>query len=98
MYTQAQNRADPKVQDLRREAGIWLKRLRESNGLSQRQLAEKLGTGFYSFISQLETGHGRIPPDRYEAWAIILGIPPAEFVKTLMKFYDPVTHRILFGN
>lgn len=97
MHTSAQHRSDPKVQELRREAGLWLKGLREQRGLSQRQLATQLGAEYYTFISQLETGRGRIPPDRYRDWAEALGVEPAEFVKTLMQYYDPVTHGILFG-
>lgn len=97
MYTHAQHRSDPKVQELRREAGLWLKELRERRGLSQRQLARLLNTEYYTFISQLETGRGRIPPDRYVAWAEALGLKPAVFVKTLMQYYDPVTYGILFG-
>ena len=98
MYTHAQHRNDPKVQELRKQAGAWLRMLRERQGLSQRQLAAQLGTDYYTFISQLETGRGRIPPDRYEAWADALGVRPLEFVRTLMQYYDPVTYRILFGN
>ena len=98
MYTHAQHRSDPKVQELRREAGLWLKELRERRGLSQRQLANQLGTEYYTFISQLETGRGRIPPDRYQTWAEALDVEPARFVKTLMQYYDPVTYGILFGS
>jgi transcriptional regulator with XRE-family HTH domain len=97
MYTNPQHRSDPQVHELRREAGVWLKELRERRGMSQRQLASKLGAEYYTFISQLETGRGRIPPDRYREWAEALGIEPAEFVKTLMQYYDPVTYGILFG-
>ncbi len=97
MYTNPQHRSDPQVHELRREAGVWLKELRERRGMSQRQLASKLGAEYYTFISQLETGRGRIPPDRYREWANALGVEPAEFVKTLMQYYDPVTYGILFG-
>jgi transcriptional regulator with XRE-family HTH domain len=97
VYTHAQSRSDPKVQELRREAGAWLKELRERRGLSQRQLATMLGTEYYTFISQLETGRGRIPPDRYQAWADALELDAADFVKALMRYYDPVTYGILFG-
>jgi len=98
MYTNPQHRSDPQVHELRREAGVWLKELRKRRGMSQRQLASKLGAEYYTFISQLETGRGRIPPDRYREWAEALGVEPAEFVKTLMQYYDPVTYEILFGN
>lgn len=98
MYTHAQHRSDPEVQELRRLAGHWLKELREKRGLSQRQFATIVGAEHYTFISQLETGRGRIPPDRYRQWAAALGVEPAVFVRTLMKYYDPVTYGILFDS
>ena len=55
-----------------------------------------MGAEYYTFISQLETGRGRIPPDRYLIWAHALGIDKREFVRTLMSYYDPVTYGILF--
>jgi transcriptional regulator with XRE-family HTH domain len=97
VHTHPQHRSDPEVQDLRRTAGHWLKELREKRGLSQRQLANLVGVDYYTFISQLETGRGRIPPDRYQQWAEALGIESREFVRTLMKYYDPVTYGILFS-
>ena len=96
MYTHAQHRSDPEVQELRRTAGLWLKELREKRGLSQRQLANLVGAEYYTFISQLECGRGRIPPDRYRQWAEALQVDPADFVRTLMQYYDPVTYSILF--
>jgi transcriptional regulator with XRE-family HTH domain len=86
------------VQALRREAGQWLRDLRERRGLSQRQLADMVGTEYYTFVSQLETGRGRIPSDKYIVWAKALGVPPREFVHCLMRFYDPITFSILFGD
>lgn len=96
MYSHPQQRAEHDVQKLRREAGRWLKELREQRQLSQRELAKLVGVDYYTFIAQLEAGRGRIPPDRYVKWAEALGISPAEFVKELMRFYDPVTYQILF--
>ncbi len=97
MYTHPQQAAVHDVQKLRREAGKWLKTLRMARNLTQRELAEKVGVEYYTFISQLEVGRGRIPPDRYEMWAQALGMEASEFVKQLMRFYDPETYRILFG-
>lgn len=97
MYAHPQQSAHHDVQRLRREAGRWLKELREKRGLSQRELAVEVGVEYYTFISQLEVGRGRIPPDRYEAWAKALGMDPADFVKHLMQYYDPETYRLLFG-
>lgn len=97
MYSNPQKRSAADVQDLRKEGGRWLKELRETAGLSQRELAAKVGAEYYTFISQLETGRGRIPPDRYISWAEALGLTPREFVRDLMRYYDPLTHAILFA-
>ena len=96
MYGNPQRRSASEVQDLRREGGRWLKELREGVGLSQRQMAALVGAEYYTFISQLETGRGRIPPDRYCDWARAFGLPEKAFVQNLMKFYDPTTYAILF--
>ena len=97
MYSNPQRRVNSDVQELRRDGGCWLKELREKAGLSQRELAHLVDTEYYTFISQLENGRGRIPPDRYCAWARALNVEPREFVRNLMKYYDPVTFEILFG-
>lgn len=96
MYGNPQKRTAPEVQELRREGGKWLKELREKSGLSQRQLANAVGADYYTFISQLETGRGRIPPDRYEAWANALGVRPDRFVRDVLRYYDPITFGLLF--
>jgi transcriptional regulator with XRE-family HTH domain len=98
MYSHPQQRAEHDVQQLRKEAGKWLKSLREAQGLSQRQLAERVNIEYYTFVSQLEAGRGRIPPNRYIDWANAFGIEPRAFVRDLMRYYDPVTYQILFGS
>lgn len=98
MYGNPQRRVTNEVQDLRREGGRWLRDLREAAGLSQRDLAVKVGAEYYTFVSQLENGRGRVPPDRYDSWAAALGVNTRDFVKTLMKYYDPITYDILFSN
>jgi transcriptional regulator with XRE-family HTH domain len=97
MYGNPQRLNAAEAQELRREGGRWLRQQREEAGLSQRQLAERVGAEYYTFISQLETGRGRIPPDRYRQWASALNKDPREFVRQLMRFYDPVSYEILFG-
>src|SRR4029079_12044287 len=96
MYTHPQRLDCKLTKELRNEAGRWLRELRERRGLSQRELAAKVGAKYYSFISSLEGGRGRIPPDRYLAGAEALEINPQGFVHRLMSYYDPVTYRILF--
>jgi len=97
MYSNPQRLSSDGVQELRREAGRWLKELRERRGLSQRNLAELVSAEYYTFISQIEAGKGRIPPDRYVEWARALSVDPRSFVQTLLQYYDPVTYAILFG-
>ena len=98
MYNQPQRRSTGRTRQLRNQSGAWLCELREKRGLSQRELARRVGAEFYTFISQLEAGLGRIPPDRYLVWADALGVEPGEFVRTLTSYYEPVTCDIVFGN
>jgi transcriptional regulator with XRE-family HTH domain len=70
------------------EAGRWLRELREGRGLSQRELAQLVGAECYTIISQLESGRGLIPADRYLAWAAALGVEPREFALKLTFLYD----------
>lgn len=76
--------------------GQWLKALREGEGLSQRDLADRLNLDYYTFISQLENGRGKIPAHRYAEWAEALNQEPRSFVRTLLKYYEPLTYQILF--
>jgi len=83
--------------DLRKEAGKWLRVKREAAGLSQRQLASMVGIDYYTFISQLETGRGRVPPERFESYAIALKVLPRDFAMTMMRYNDPTTYNLIFG-
>lgn len=82
--------------ELRQAAGTWLKEMREARGISQREMARLLNLEYYTFISQLENGRGRIPSNRYRDFAAALGMDEKVFVKTLLMFYDPVSYEILF--
>jgi transcriptional regulator with XRE-family HTH domain len=89
-------RAVPEAKERRRQAGAWLKDLRARAGLSQIQLAEKLALKYYTFVSQVENGFGRVPTDLMEAWARALGVVPQEFAKRLLSFYEPELYRLLY--
>jgi transcriptional regulator with XRE-family HTH domain len=96
MHGNLQSRASEEALDLRRKGGRWLRERREAARLSQRQLAERVGVEYYTFVSQLEAGHGRISPRRYRDWAAALGLDPEVFVTELLRYYDPITYEILF--
>lgn len=85
---------DPK--SLRREAGRWLKGLRERAGLTQADVADKLGLRYYTFVSQVEGGHGRVPSDQIGHWADALGVPRRDLATELLRYYEPELHRLLF--
>ncbi|WP_211103869.1 helix-turn-helix domain-containing protein [Skermanella pratensis] len=84
------------MKDLRKAGGAWLKQCRLHRGLTQLQVAEAVGLENYTMISMIESGRGRIPPESYRAWAAVMGLTPQEFVREIMKHYDPVTYEILF--
>ena len=64
--------------------------------LTQRALADKLKLDYYTFISQVETGTVRVPPENIVGWAKALGVDPQEFAKKLLSCYDPHTYKALF--
>lgn len=84
--------------DLRKEGGLWLKRRREEVGLSQRELAQALGLKFYSFISQVENGRTRVPPELLRPWAEALQMPVKNFARMMLRHFDPVLFSALFDD
>ena len=89
-------KAAPEAKQLRKQAGTWLKDLRGKAGLSQIELAERLGLKYYTFISQVENGFGRVPTESMEAWSVALKVEPSQFARRLLSYYDPELHRLLF--
>jgi transcriptional regulator with XRE-family HTH domain len=89
-------RAGGDAKQLRKQAGGWLKSLRTQAGLSQIELAARLGLKYYTFVSQVENGFGRVPTESMEAWARALGSEPSAFARHLLSFYDPELYRLLF--
>jgi transcriptional regulator with XRE-family HTH domain len=80
----------------RKQAGAWLKGLREEAGLTQLELADRLGFKYYAFVSQVETGFSRVPTEKMEAWAQSLGVEPRQFAQRLLAHYEPELHRVLY--
>ena len=91
------DRSSDKAKALRKKGGAWLKKARLAAKLTQKQLADQLGLPYYTFVSQIEGGYGRIPPNLYEAYARALGIDAKEFARAMVMFYDPFTYKALFG-
>ena len=96
MYAQ-QDASSEHAKKLRKLGGQYIRRLREASELTQRDLAERCGFKYYTFISQIENGSGRPPPHLYEVMAKTLNVPVAEFTKHMLMYYDPFVYKGLFG-
>jgi hypothetical protein len=59
-------------------------------------LRERVGLRYYTFVSQVESGLGRLPIETQGAWAVALGHDPKEFARTLLRYYEPELYRLLF--
>ena len=53
------------LNELRGAAGHWLRERRVELGISQRTLAERVNMEYYTFISQIEAGRGRVPSESF---------------------------------
>jgi len=80
------------------DIGRWLKQQREAAGLTQRELAARVGSLYYTYISQVENGQGKIIPERWEAWARALSIHPRVFSMKMLEAYEPVAYKMIFGD
>lgn len=97
MESEAQDQESEKDR-LRRECGAWLKQCREAVPLTQNELAALAQFQFKTFVSQVENGKRRIPPEHYRDWARALRLDTREFVAELLFYYEPTTYEIIFGN
>jgi len=80
---------------LRADAGDYIKKLRIAAELTQRKLSDQLGLEYYTFISQLECGQGRLPPKLWVQTAKALGQDPKEFSLKMLSYYDPYAHHAI---
>lgn len=92
----ADNPKAKQTKEMRKQAGRWLSARREAAGITQAQLAEQVGYRYYTFVSQVEGGHGRVPSEHFEQWADCISVPRQDFAKMLLRFYEPDVFRLLF--
>lgn len=97
MFTNPQRVDSEESKRLRQEAGAWLRSIRISHGLVQREVAEAIGFRFYTHYAQIESGIGRVSADRLHLLAAALGLDPKDMTRRLMRAYDPETALALFG-
>jgi len=82
---------------LRREAGAYIQRLRLDRNLTQLELAIEVGVGYYTVVSQVETGQASVPSYQLKRWAQALGVDRRLFARKLLKCYNPYMSMELFG-
>ena len=75
----------------------YIRDARLSAGLTQAELADKIGATSKQFVSGIETGRTSVPPERLGEFADALGIDRAEFTKTVLRYSNPWMYAELFG-
>ena len=77
---------------LRKLAGRYVRDLRLEKGLTQKNLTNLLGHAHPTFVSAVENGVNRVPPEALLKWAQALGVDGRKFAMKLLSYYDPYTH------
>ena len=93
---QPKRERDSDADNGKKQAGSWLRSQRHRAGLSQIDVANRLGFKYYTFVSQIENGYGRVPSHNMADWARVLGLRPRSFARTLLGYYDPALYGALF--
>jgi transcriptional regulator with XRE-family HTH domain len=96
-YSNPQQGSAADAARLRKEAGAYLKSLREAAELTQRDVAMAVGFEYYTMVSQIENGKTRLPPAHLKDYAKALKVDPVTMTKRLLSYYDPLTFDVLFG-
>lgn len=93
MYSYASNR-EARIQGMKK-VGTVLKRLRLKAGLTQKELADKASIRYYTWISQMEIGKGKMQTENIRPFAEALGVSPAWLARTMVRAYDPELYTLL---
>ncbi|WP_082476067.1 helix-turn-helix domain-containing protein [Methylobacterium sp. Leaf99] len=85
------------ITEMRREAGKWLKTLREARSYSQSELQRLIVPHLRTkYVSLIEHGRQIVMPEDMEAWARALGVEPEYIARNLLKFYNPLVYQFIF--
>ena len=68
-----------------RHIGQFLKEKRESKGMTQAQVAEKLGYGSPQFISNIERGISRVPMKSLKAFMQVYDLNTDQVINLLLE-------------
>lgn len=90
------DRSSDEAKRRRKQAGMYLKNLRNNTGMTQKELAHKVGLEYYTFVSQIENGSGRVPVELYGNFAQAYEVDTQAFSRFLIRLYDPALYDWLF--
>ena len=76
------------VEEKRKRFGQLIKSLRQTAQLTQHDVAVHLDYKYLSFVSQLETGKQRIPPQDIKSFALLYGVDIHAFAKECVRAYE----------
>ena len=82
----------------RENVGSYITPLRESQGLSRRELAERLHYAHQSSIWQVERGKIKVKPDQLGDWSRQLGVDLKELATVLFYYYYPGYFELMTEN
>jgi transcriptional regulator with XRE-family HTH domain len=89
VVNQQYDRSSKEARIARANAGEYFQKLRNAKGYTQRDISEILGLKYYTFISQVENGQGRLPPYLWVKAAKALDVNVKEFALCMLHYYDP---------
>lgn len=93
MYSYSQNRAAREAGMKR--LGLTLRRLRLARDMTQKELSDAAGFRYYTWISQIEIGKGKLASENIRPYAQALGVDPAWLARQIIRAYDPELYRLL---
>lgn len=82
---------------MRRRYGAKIQEMRETLGLTQRDVAEALGLDYYTMVSQIERGVSKIPVQDVARWALLLRQNLKEFTILYTYWNEPDLYSGIFG-
>jgi transcriptional regulator with XRE-family HTH domain len=88
----------PAMKKYNLEIGALIKEYRLKAGLTQLELAHKLGYEIPQFISLIENGHSKVPLNVVAQLITLLNIPERHILNALVEAYETETKDILHRN
>jgi transcriptional regulator with XRE-family HTH domain len=76
------------MNQLHKELGNLIRDFRQKSGMSQLQLAHRLGYDSPQFVSLFERGVSKVPFNILGKLIVVLGIPEKKIVKSIIQAYE----------